>query len=203
MIKRLIARLKGTRPPDDLAGEALSRLPTDVARVLFPEPLIPAAVLVALVERPGGWEILLTRRTNQLRDHPGQISFPGGRLEASDEGPVAAALREAREEVGIDAAFVDVLGHLPPHAVVTGFAVSPVVALLRPGFSQLPDPSEVAAIFGVPLAYLLDPANLIRSKRTVRGLTIPVCAFQHGGHHIWGATAHILNTLRETLDEPG
>ena len=201
MIDRLIATLKGTRPPEDLAGEALLRLPGDVARQLFPEPLIPAAVLVGLVARPGGWEVLLTRRTDQLRDHPGQISFPGGRLEASDAGPVAAALREAREEVGIDAAFIHVVGHLPPHAVVTGYAVSPVVAVLRPGFSLLADPAEVAEIFGLPLSYLLDPANLIMSERTVRGLIVPVCAFQYGPHHIWGATAHILNTLREALHE--
>jgi len=201
VIDRLIATLKGTRPPEDLAGEALLRLPGDVARQLFPEPLIPAAVLVGLVARPGGWEVLLTRRTDQLRDHPGQISFPGGRLEASDAGPVAAALREAREEVGIDAAFIHVVGHLPPHAVVTGYAVSPVVAVLRPGFSLLADPAEVAEIFGLPLSYLLDPANLIMSERTVRGLIVPVCAFQYGPHHIWGATAHILNTLREALHE--
>lgn len=201
MIDRLIATLKGTRPPEDLAGEALLRLPGDVVRQLFPAPLIPAAVLVGLVARPGGWEVLLTRRTEQLRDHPGQISFPGGRLEDSDAGPVAAALREAREEVGIDAAFINVVGHLPPHAVITGYAVSPVVAVLRPGFSLLADPAEVAEIFGLPLSHLLDPANLIRSERTVRGLIVPVCAFQYGPHHIWGATAHILNTLREALRE--
>lgn len=203
MIEGLIARLKDTGPPDDLVRDALLRLPEAVARQLFPEPLIPAAVLVGLVARPDGWEVLLTRRTDQLRDHPGQISFPGGRLEASDDGPVAAALREAREEVGIDAAFVDVIGHLPPHAVVTGFAVSPVVAILRPGFALRPDPAEVAEIFSVPLEFLLDPANLIRSVRTIRGLTVPVCAFQYGPHHIWGATAHILNTLQETLRESG
>jgi 8-oxo-dGTP pyrophosphatase MutT (NUDIX family) len=201
VIERLIASLKGTRPPDDLARDALDRLPADVARQLFPEPLIPAAVLVALVRRPGGLEVLLTRRTEQLRDHPGQISFPGGRLEVGDEGPVAAALREAREEVGIDAAYIDVVGHLPPHAVVTGFAVCPVVAILRPGFSLVADTFEVAEIFGVPLSYLLDPSNIIRSERTVRGLTIPVCAFQYGPHHIWGATAQILNSLREALDD--
>jgi len=201
VIDRLIASLKGTRPPDDLARDALLHLPPAVARQLFPDPLIPAAVLVGLVARPGGWEVLLTRRTEQLRDHPGQISFPGGRLESGDEGPVAAALREAREEVGIETAFIDVLGHLPPHAVVTGFAVCPVVAILRPGFSLVADTAEVAEIFGVPLSYLLDSSNIIRSERTVRGLTIPVCAFQYGPHHIWGATAHILNSLREMLDE--
>ncbi len=201
MTDRLIASLKGTRPPDDLARDALSQLPADVARQLFPDPLIPAAVLVALVARPGGWEVLLTRRTEHLRDHPGQISFPGGRLEAGDEGPVAAALREAREEVGIDAAFIEVVGHLPPYAVITGFAVCPVVALLRPGFSLAADTVEVAEIFGVPLSYLLDSSNIIWSERTVRGLTVPVCAFQYGPHRIWGATAHILNSLREKLDE--
>lgn len=201
MIDRLIVRLKDTRPPEDLPAEALARLPAEIARQLFPEPLIPAAVLVGLVERPAGWEVLLTRRTEHLRDHPGQISFPGGRVEAGDEGPVAAALREAREEVGIDTSFIEVVGHLPPHAVVTGFAVSPVVAILRPGFSLLADPVEVAEIFALPLSYLRDPTHLIWSERTVRGLTVPVCAMQYGPHHIWGATAHILNTLRETLNE--
>ena len=201
MIDRLIDRLRNTRPPEDLPAEALARFPPGIARQLFLEPLIPAAVLVGLVERPTGWEVLLTRRTDHLRDHPGQISFPGGRIDAADGGTVAAALRETREEVGIDAAFIDVVGHLPPHAVVTGFAVSPVVALLRPGFSLLADPVEVAEIFAVPLSYLRDPAHLIWSERTVRGLTVPVCAIQYGHYHIWGATAHILNTLRETLND--
>lgn len=201
MIERLVARLKGTRPPDDPAGEALLGFPAEVASQLFAGRLIPAAVLVALTANEDGWDVLLTRRTDQLRDHPGQISFPGGRIDSGDDGPVAAALREAREEVGIEAAFIDVIGHLPAHAVVTGFAVCPVVALLRPGYALIADTTEVAEIFRVPLNYLLDPANLIRSERTVRGLTMPACAFQYGPHHIWGATAHILNSLREHLDE--
>jgi 8-oxo-dGTP pyrophosphatase MutT (NUDIX family) len=104
--------------------------------------------------------VLLTRRTDQLRDHPGQISFPGGRLELRDEGPRGAALREAREEVGIEPEYIDVVGYLPPHAVVTGFAVCPVVAILRPGFTLRADPSEVAEIFSVPLDYLLEAANV-------------------------------------------
>ena len=201
MIERLFARLKGTRPPVDLAGEALARLSPEIAARLFPGPLIPAAVLVGLVARNTGWEVLLTRRTEHLRDHPGQISFPGGRLDSPDEGALAAALREAQEEVGIEAEFIEVVGFLPPHAVVTGYAVSPVVAVLRPGYSLLADAEEVAEIFAVPLRYLEDPANVIHSERVVRGVTVPVRAYQYGPHHIWGATAQILGTLLDNANE--
>lgn len=199
MIDRLIVSLNGSRPPVDLPGEALARLPGGLAAQLFTSPLIPAAVLVGLVLRDAGWEVLLTRRTEQLRDHPGQISFPGGRLEAGDDGPAGAAVREAREEVGINPEFIDVVGYLPPHAVITGFAVSPVVAILRPGFTLQADPSEVAEIFGVPLEYLLNPANFITGERTVRGVRLPVYSCQFGSHLIWGATAQILHTLRESI----
>ncbi|MDP2325213.1 MAG: CoA pyrophosphatase, partial [Gammaproteobacteria bacterium] len=180
MIDRFITALKDSRPPGNLSLEAIARLPDDIAAQLFPAPLIPAAVLVGLIEGVNGWDVLLTRRTAHLRDHPGQISFPGGRLEPGDEGPLAAALRETREEVGIAADFIDVIGYLPPHAVVTGFAVCPVVAILRPGFTLHADPREVAEIFGAPLTHLLDPANLVRSERVVRGVTVPVYACQFG-----------------------
>jgi 8-oxo-dGTP pyrophosphatase MutT (NUDIX family) len=199
VIDSLVIRLRESRPPADLAREALARLPGDLAAHLFPRPLIPAAVLVSLVPREAGWEVLLTRRTDQLRDHPGQISFPGGRLEPGDDGPLAAAVREAREEVGIEPEYIDVVGYLPPHAVITGFAVSPVVAILRPGFALHPDPSEVAEIFGVPLDYLLDSANFIAGERTVRGIRLPMYSCQYGAHLIWGATAQILHTLRESI----
>lgn len=198
MIDRLFARLKGTRPPVDLAREALARLSPAIAAQLFPGPLIPAAVLVGLVARDTGWEVLLTRRTEHLRDHPGQISFPGGRLDSPEESAMAAALREAHEEVGIEAEFIEVIGFLPPHAVVTGYAVSPVVAVLRPGFSLKADTAEVAEIFAVPLRYLEDPANVIHSERVVRGITVAVRAYQFGPHHIWGATAQILSSLLDT-----
>jgi len=199
VIERLIARLRDSRPPVDLPREALARLPESLATQLFPSPLIPAAVLVGLVPRGDGWEVLLTRRTEQLRDHPGQVSFPGGRLETNDTGPEAAAIREAGEEVGIAAEFIEVIGYLPPHAVVTGFAVSPVVAVLRPGYTLKPDPCEVAEIFGLPLPYLLDPAHFLAGARTVRGVTLPMYTCQFGTHVIWGATAQILNTLRESI----
>lgn len=199
MIDRLIISLRASRPPVDLPREALARLPHGLAAQLFPGPLVPAAVLVGLVPGDAGWRVLLTRRTDQLRDHPGQISFPGGRLEAQDEGPGAAAVREAREEVGIEADFIEVVGYLPPHPVITGFAVSPVVAVLRPGFTLRADPTEVAEIFYVPLDYLLDPAHFVTGERMVRGVTLPVYTCQFGPHLIWGATAQILHTLRESI----
>ncbi len=199
VIDRLIERLRDSRPPLDLASEALARLPPGVAAELFPGPLLPAAVLVGLAARDGSWEVVLTRRTDHLREHAGQISFPGGRLESRDGGLVATALREAQEEIGIAPEFVQVLGFLPPHPVVTGFAVSPVVAVLRPGFTLQADPREVAEIFRVPLDYLANPDRFVRSERIVRGVTLPVYECQFGHHRIWGATAQILNTLREAI----
>jgi len=200
VIERLIVSLRASSAPADLPREALARLPSSLAEQLFPGPLIPAAVLVGLVARETGWVVLLTRRTDQLRDHPGQISFPGGRLESRDDGPLAAAVREAREEVGIDREFIDVVGYLPPHAVITGFAVSPVVAILRPGFTLRADPSEVAEIFELPLHYLLDPTHFIAGERTVRGVRLPVYTCQFQSHLIWGATAQILHSLGEHIN---
>jgi 8-oxo-dGTP pyrophosphatase MutT (NUDIX family) len=197
----ILARLEDSRPAGDPAAAALAGLPPGVASALFPKPLVPAAVLVPLVEAPAGISILLTRRTDHLRDHPGQISFPGGRMESGDSGPAETALREAREEIGLRPDFVAIAGYLVPHAVVTGFAVSPVVAFLRAGFSLQPDPFEVAEIFQVPLTFLLDPRNLQVAERTVRGVTLPTCAWQYGEHLIWGATAQMLQTFCNILNE--
>ena len=201
MIDRILARLKNTRPPVNLAKEALALFPPAIAAQLFPGPLIPAAVLVGLIARDTEWEVLLTRRTEHLKDHPGQISFPGGRLDGPHESALAAALRETLEEVGIEAQFIEVVGFLRPHAVVTGYAVSPVVAILRPGFSLVADAAEVAEVFSVPLRHLDDPANVTHSDRVVRGVTVPVRAYQYGSHHIWGATAQILSALLDNDNE--
>ena len=128
-------------------------------RILQREPA-PANVLVPLVERHGGdVTVLLTQRTDHLADHPGQVSFPGGRAEPSDADAAATALREAREEIGLTEAHVDVLGALPIYTTGTGFVVTPVVALVRPDFELQLDPFEVAETFEVPLAFLADPAN--------------------------------------------
>lgn len=165
------------------------------------QPLRPAAVLVALVERAGGPQVLLTRRTEALRHHAGQIAFPGGRIEADDADPVAAALREAREEVGLGAALSSPLGYLDPFVTITGFHVFPVVASVAGGFVPVPDPGEVAEAFEVPLAYLLDPGNVHSLEVDFQGRRRHVLEFRYGGHRIWGATAAMLVNFRHRLEQ--
>lgn len=196
---RIEARLSRSGVAADPEAEARAAWPPDVAQVLFPAPLIRAAVLMPLVERPGGLAVLLTRRSDHLRDHPGQISFPGGRVEPGDVGPLATALREMDEELGIKPARVGVAGYLPAQAVVTGFVVTPVVGFLPPDIDVRPDAREVAEAFEVPLSYVLDPVNLRETTRTVRGIQVPVCEFSYSGHRIWGATANMLRTLSRLI----
>ena len=198
MKERIAARLRGTRPATDPAAAARAALPPAVA-TLFSESLIAAAVLVPLVEREPGLTVLLTQRTDHLRDHPGQISFPGGRLAAGDETPLAAALRETNEELGIAAELVEVAGYLPPHPVITGFALTPVVGFLPASIVLIPDPIEVAEVFEVPLDFILDPVNATPAVRRLGGIDLPVCEYRYGSRRIWGATAAILNTLRLEL----
>lgn len=196
---RIEARLSHSGAAADPEAEARAAWPPEVARVLFPAPLIRAAVLMPLVERPGGLAVLLTRRSDHLRDHPGQISFPGGRVEPDDVGPLATALREMDEELGIKPARVGVAGYLPAQAVVTGFVVTPVVGFLPPDIDVRPDAREVAEAFEVPLSYVLDTGNLRESTRTVRGIQVPVCEYNYAGHRIWGATASMLRTLSQLI----
>lgn len=166
-----------------------------------PAPM-PAAVLVGIVERGGVPRVLLTLRTDGLRHHAGQVSFPGGRMEAGDDGPLGAAKREAREEVGLPESLVEPLGYLDPMLTITGFRVVPVVAWIDPAFEPHPDPNEVAEVFEVPLADLLLPAHLERRELHVGGR--PRRVFEYvgpgaGGRRIWGATALILHNLQEKL----
>ena len=158
-----------------------------------------AAVLVPLVNRPHGLQVLLTQRSADLPDHPGQISFPGGRVEPDDASLAAAALREAAEEVGLPMRQVTVLGHLSEYETVTGFRVTPVVGWIEPPLALTPDPVEVADIFEVPLAFLLNPENQQRHYRMQGALRRDYWAIPYGERFIWGATAAMLLILDRTL----
>jgi 8-oxo-dGTP pyrophosphatase MutT (NUDIX family) len=158
---------------------------------------VPAAVLVPLVERENDLTVLLTQRATQLKNHAGQISFPGGRVEPEDDGPRGAALREAQEEIGLDPSFVSVVGYLPDHVIVSGYLVTPVVAFVRPGFELLLDAGEVESTFEVPVSFLFDPGNH-RTRRRRIGTSqneIDVIDIPFGDHNIWGATAGMIYTL--------
>jgi 8-oxo-dGTP pyrophosphatase MutT (NUDIX family) len=159
----------------------------------------PAAVLVPLIERPEGFSVLLTLRTSELKRHAGQIAFPGGRREPEDLDMIACALREAEEEVGVSPQNVEVLGQLDPYLTITGYEVTPVVGALSPPLNVKPDPVEVADVFEVPLAFLMDPANHRREQREVKGLTRAFYAMAFGQRYIWGATAGMILNLVEVL----
>ena len=161
--------------------------------------LTPAAVLVPVVVRESGLTVLLTQRTAHLRDHAGQVSFPGGRCEDGDHGPEATALREAQEEVGIDPAQVEVIGRLPEYRTGTGFSVVPVVGLVSPPLNLKLDDFEVAEVFEPPLDFLLDTANHQRHRIEIRGEMREYWAMPWQGYYIWGATAGMLVSLRSTL----
>lgn len=194
-------RLSATRPPADPTGAALARLPGAVAASWFPRPLVPAAVLVPLVDRPAGLSMLLTLRTDHLDDHPGQISFPGGRSEPDDVSPRQTALREAGEEIGLRPASIDVAGYLDPLAVITGYAVTPVVGFVAADTALRVDAFEVAEAFEVPLDFFLDEANVRHVRRTVRGQTLPFVEYHYQARRIWGATASMIRDLTEIIKE--
>ena len=174
----------------------------DNALVLKPVRLRPAAVLVPIIAHPHGPTVLLTQRQEKLRRHSGQISFPGGRIDADDPDPVTAALREAEEEIALPRQRVRVVGALSTYITGTGFAVAPIVGVLQPGFEPMPCADEVAAVFEVPLAFLLDQANHRCDTLVHDGVSRQFWAMPYGERYIWGATAGMLRDLWQRLSAP-
>ncbi len=162
-------------------------------------PGLPAAVLIGLVDRMDGPTVLLTKRTDHLKDHPGQISFPGGRIEPEDATIEAAALREAEEEIGLDPTKVDIIRRLSPYDTTTGFRIHPVVGWIEPPFDITPDDFEVAEIFELPLAFVLDPANHQRQSHIRNNQRRSYYVLPYQGRFIWGATAGMLVNFSRLL----
>jgi 8-oxo-dGTP pyrophosphatase MutT (NUDIX family) len=187
--------------PDDemqwLAGASAEV--ASAVRASLPARRLPAAVLVPLVERDTGLTVLLTQRAETLKDHAGQISFPGGRIEPDDKDPWHAALREAYEEIGLLSNYVEFAGYLPDHHVITGFRVTPVVGFVNPDYQLRIAEAEVHEVFEVPLDFILDPANHKSRQRSLGGMLIEVHDIPYGERNIWGATAGMLMTLRRKL----
>jgi 8-oxo-dGTP pyrophosphatase MutT (NUDIX family) len=162
-------------------------------------PLTPAAVLIGLVERAAGLSVILTRRADTLRRHTGQIALPGGRRDPG-ETPWQTALREAHEEIGLEPAYVDVVGLSTPYRTGTGYLITPVVGFVRPGFTLVANPDEVADIFETPFGFLMDPANLEEHERELpSGEKRRFYAYTHEDRFIWGATAGMLRALYDRL----
>ena len=165
--------------------------------------LVPAAVLVGIVDRAAGPQVILTKRSPRLRHHPGQIAFPGGKVDPGDADAVSAALREASEEAGLDPALVQVMGTLPAHETVTGFAVTPVLARIDPAFRPVAEAGEVDEVFTAPLAHVLDRGRYRVESRLWRGEVRRYYAVPYGPYYIWGATARILRALADRMDGCG
>jgi len=201
----LRAALAGTSdaPPRPITPiELPMKLDRLIAPIVFRD-LRPASVLVPVMRRPQGLRILLTKRTETLRSHRGQISFPGGRREDSDASAAAAATREAEEETGIPPAAVEVIGYLDDYPTISRYLVTPVVGLVEDLEQVRPCAREVAEIFEVPLPFLLDSANFERKFLSREGFNVPFFELNYGGYRIWGATAGMLWNLAQKVSAHG
>jgi 8-oxo-dGTP pyrophosphatase MutT (NUDIX family) len=187
-------------PTEDL--QWLAEAPPEVAarvRATLTTRRTPAAVLIPLVERDSGITVLLTQRATTLKDHAGQISFPGGRIEPQDADAWHAALRETFEEIGLHSDLIEFAGYLPDHIVISGFRVTPVVGFVKPQYQLKIATEEVHDVFEVPLDHILDAANHKLRQRQIGELTIDIHDIPYGDRNIWGATAGMLMTLWQRL----
>ena len=186
-------------------SERLSKINTSLTsdndlmenEVVRTENLIEAAVLIPIVERNNGLKVILTKRSNNLKQHPGQVSFPGGKSEKTDKSLVATALRETKEEIGINNKNVEILGQLSKHVTITGFKITPFIGRIRMGFSTEIQTSEVSEIFEVPLSYLSNPKNFRVESVKWKGKKRFFYSIPYGPYYIWGATARILKNLAD------
>jgi len=188
-LRRAVAQPSGAGSSDfDLAPGLRAALPPNYR-------LRPAAVLIAVQPSAKGAMVWLTQRPNTMRHHPGQVAFPGGKVDKTDASPLAAALREAHEEIGLPPAMVQVLGALPNHETVTGFDVTPFVGQVAASFQPVAELGEVEEVFAVPLGFLMNPANHAQQARIWHGKMRPYLTMPYGPHYIWGATARMIVSL--------
>jgi 8-oxo-dGTP pyrophosphatase MutT (NUDIX family) len=197
----MLARLRGALLPLEAPPGPRGWNHDDMAELIGDAPRRPAAVLIGIRD-DREQNVLLTVRTDTLQQHAGQVAFPGGRVEPDDAGVVAAALRESREEIGLDAAMVTPLGFLESFETISGYSVTPVVARVAANAELKPDPGEVAEVFEVPFAFFLEPANLRRYTMEFRGHRRDMVEFLHAGYRIWGVTAAILLNLLKRMGHP-
>ena len=188
----------GITDPDVLPARGDHDADPVMAKIAAVRPIRPAAVLVPIVDHPEP-TVLLTQRAQHLPDHAGQVSFPGGKIDAGDATPLASALREADEEIGLAGDFVEPLGYLDLYLTTLGYRIVPVIARVKPGFVLALNSNEVDATFEVPLAFVMDPNNVQRHSRDWQGMTRHYYAITFGERYIWGVTAGILRNLHERI----
>jgi 8-oxo-dGTP pyrophosphatase MutT (NUDIX family) len=203
-IRRVVVAPRDRRDPRERVLANVDGPMSPALHAIIDQPGRAASVLLTLLERASGLTVLFTERAAHLKDHAGQISFPGGRIAHQGESSVDAALREAHEEIGLHPADVDVLGSLDDLLTGTGFLITPVVGYVAGGdFVATPDPTEVASVFEVPLDFILEPANVFATWRERLGTRFRTYELHYGGFRIWGATAAILVEFRDLIGRAG